>query len=278
MYLYFGDDDMTRAAAYLSGVMTHFDIPYERVDSTQTPPDDLDSTRYDGYILSDYPRKNFKSGRLERLRDAVAEGAGLLMLGGWESYHGRLGEYHDSPLVDVLPVEMAKEDDRCNFAQPIMLFPTMQHPILDGLPWERPPFIGGFNRITPKAAGRTLLSGLVIRFRIVGEDRVADSMNESTVIVGNRIEERLSASLPGGDALFVTLKETFPMLVVGQYGKGRVAAMATDVAPHWIGGFVDWGVKRITQELPDGGFIEVGADYAKFFAQLVRWIGERAGG
>ncbi len=271
MYLYLGDDDMTRAAAYLGGIMTHFDIPFERVDSTQSPPDDLVSTWYDGYILSDYPCKNFNPGQLERIRDAVAEGAGLLMLGGWESFHGRLGEYHNSPLAEVLPVNMADKDDRCNFAQPVMLYPTTNHPILDGLPWDHPPFIGGFNRFASKPNGRTLLSALVIRIRIADEGHVIE---ESACIGNDILEERLSALLPSGDALFVTLKESFPMLVVGRYGKGKVAAMATDVAPHWVGGFVDWGVKRITQNLPDGGFIEVGADYAKFFAQLVRWTGE----
>ena len=66
--------------------------------------------------------------------------------------------------------------------------------------------------------------------------------------------------------------KTYPMLVVGGYGKGRTAALATDVAPHWVGGFVDWGKARITQNLSNGGFVEIGADYAKFFAQLLRWV------
>jgi uncharacterized membrane protein len=31
-----------------------------------------------------------------------------------------------------------------------------------------------------------------------------------------------------------------PILVVGNYGKGRTLAFATDIAPHWGRGFVDW--------------------------------------
>lgn len=65
--------------------------------------------------------------------------------------------------------------------------------------------------------------------------------------------------------------ERFPLLVVGNYGKGNIAALATDVAPHWIGGWVDWGEERIKQQTTGDSFIEAGAGYVKFFAQLVRW-------
>ena len=41
---------------------------------------------------------------------------------------------------------------------------------------------------------------------------------------------------------------------------------------------VDWGQERVFQELPaslgDGLFVEIGAEYAKFFAQLVSWVGK----
>ena len=73
------------------------------------------------------------------------------------------------------------------------------------------------------------------------------------------------------------LLESFPFLVVDDAGAGRVAAFASDVAPHWIGGMVDWGAPRIFQELPkrlgNNLFVEIGCDYAKFFEQLVRWTG-----
>ena len=31
-----------------------------------------------------------------------------------------------------------------------------------------------------------------------------------------------------------------PMMVVNQYGKGRTLAFASDLAPHWGQGFVEW--------------------------------------
>jgi len=48
-----------------------------------------------------------------------------------------------------------------------------------------------------------------------------------------------------------------PFLVVGQHGKGRVAAFASDCSPHWgTPEFVNW------------------KDYGKFWGQLVSWLGD----
>jgi uncharacterized membrane protein len=245
MYLYFGDDDITRAAAYLCGIMTHAGLPFVRIDSTQSPSDTLLQTPCDAFVLSDYPRERFQPGQLEIIRDAVNNGAGLLMIGGWESYHGLLGEYHETILADVLPVTMLHTDDRRNFSQGVILSPVQSHPILDGLPWEMPPFVGGLNEFIAKPDANVLLKGLPLSIRI----------NDDGVVFG--FDEK-----------------TYPMLVVGEYGMGRTAALATDVAPHWVGGFVDWGKIRTTQDLPDGGFVEIGADYVQFFTQLLRWVAE----
>ena len=245
MYLYFGDDDISRAAAYLCGIMTYAHIPFERVDSVQSPTDSLLQKPYNAYIISDYPRDRFLPGQLEMIRDAVRNGAGFLMLGGWESYHGLLGEYHETVLSEVLPVTMLCSDDRRNFSQGVLLSPVVQHPILDGLPWETPPLVGGLNEFTAKPEATILLNGLPL------------------LIQSNNGRREFSIDT-----------KTYPMLVVGKYGKGRTAAFAADVAPHWVGGFVDWGKTRITQDLPNGGFVEIGADYANFFVQLLRWSGQ----
>jgi hypothetical protein len=49
-----------------------------------------------------------------------------------------------------------------------------------------------------------------------------------------------------------------PLLVTGQHGAGRVAAITTDVAPHWVGGFVDWGDARVAAQADGAPAIEVG--------------------
>jgi uncharacterized membrane protein len=113
------------------------------------------------------------------------------------------------------------------------------------LPWHTPPFIGGFNQFTSKPNTEVLLEAV-------------------------RINVQIDDVQSNAEAVF-TAQERFPLLVVGKYGKGNVAALATDVAPHWVGGWVDWGEERITQQTIGNGFIEAGADYMKFFAQLVQW-------
>jgi uncharacterized membrane protein len=275
MYLYLGDDNMTQAASYLCGVMTYAQIPFDRVDSTETPSARFTETPYDAYIISDYPQAQFLPQQLEHIRNAVAQGAGLLMIGGWESFHGQYGEYHCSPLAEVLPVNMLQEDDRHNFAQWAFVLKHHNHPILEGLPWEKPPFIGGLNQLTVKPDANLLLQAVTIDVRVVNEEKAVDCGNDSIFNYINKpVEERLSVSLSGDDAMFLTLTETFPLLVTGQYGKGKTAALATDVAPHWVGGWVDWGKKRITQKLNNGNSIEVGENYVQFFTQLLRWIGK----
>lgn len=259
--LYLGDDDATRAAAYLCGVMTRYGIDFERVDGGTSPADDFQSRAYSLYVLSDYAVSGFKPGDMERIVSSVKEnGSGLLMLGGWESYYGRLGEYQNTPIAEILPVAMKDSDDRENYSSPVLLRPTtLDHPITAGLPWETAPGVGGFNRFEAKSDAQVLLEGY--RTKTTWRSALDDP----------------SAPIDQSDVQ-IELLEKFPFLVVGNAGKGRVAAFASDVAPHWIGGMVDWGTPRVFQELPErlgkDLFVEVGSDYAKFFAQLVRWIGD----
>ena len=273
MILYFGDDDTTRAAAYLAGIMLHYQIPFEHVASTATPSDALLSQDVSAFIISDYPRKQFKDGQLEKIRNAVSHGAGLLMIGGWESFHGQHGEYHNTCLAEVLPVTMQDKDDRRQFCQPLMIRMRRQHPVLGNLSWSRPPCIVGLNSVKTKPDTETILEALRIDIRVVDEDQVADCANDSICYVsGKSIEDRATLSLPSGETLLVSISERFPLLTLGKFGQGRTAAYMSDVAPHWVGNFIDWGRSQTTQQLPDGSSIEVGTDYALFFRQLATWV------
>ncbi len=252
---YLGDDNLNAAAAYLAGIMAHYGISYDYIRSDTVPSPDFLETEYAAYVLSDYPAKNFSPAHWEFMLRNVENGAGLVMLGGWESFHGRLGEYHESPLVPVLPVEMEKMDDRRNFSQSIFMIPAQKHelhPILADLPWETPPGIGGYNAFWPKEDATVLLEG--VRFAMIllksGE---GDELGDFEIV----------------------LEDTMPLLVTGTFGSGNVAALATDVAPHWVGGFVDWGQERVIQEIPGAGFVEVGSDYAKFFRNLLLWAARK---
>jgi uncharacterized membrane protein len=239
---YLGDDTLQGAAGYLAGIMSHFGLRYDHVASTASLDGDFVSRQYALYVVSDYPAAQFRDRQMEHIVRCVDGGSGLVMFGGWESYFGRLGEYNRSPLAEVLPVRMLDRDDRRNAAQPCLVEKVREHPILEGLPWDQPPGIGGYNALSPKPDAQTLL-------RCV----------------------RFSVRSKGGDVEFVR-GESAPLLVIGTSGKGRTAALATDVAPHWVGGLVDWGDRRIAQEIP-GGFVEIGNWYAEFFKNLLMWTG-----
>lgn len=239
---YLGDDHLSGAAVYLAGIMLHYGLAFDHVRSDESPPADFAAQPYALYVVSDYPAARFGAEAMRHVTDRVEQGAGLLMCGGWESYFGRLGEYHRSPLADALPVAMQGSDDRRNQAQPCLVKKAAEHPILAGLPWDEPPGIGGFNAITPKPGTQTLLSSV-----------------------------RFSVRQAEGDFYF-TRGEEAPLLVIGHLGRGRTAALATDVAPHWVGGWVDWGDQRVVQEV-GAGFIDVGNWYARFFRNLLVWTG-----
>jgi len=239
---YLGDGCLQGPASYLGGLMLHHGMTFDYVPSDESPAAGFASEPYALYVVSDYPAAQFGRAAMAHVAARVEQGAGLVMFGGWESYYGRLGEYHASPLAEVLPVAMLQSDDRRNSAQPCLINKTADHPILDGLPWDEPPGIGGFNAIEPKPNAQTVLTS--VRFSV----RRAD-----------------------GEFRF-TQGEESPLLVVGRHGAGRTAALATDVAPHWVGGFVDWGDRRVVQEVA-GDSIEVGNWYAQFFRNLLAWTG-----
>ncbi len=241
--LYAGDTSLVTAASYLAGVLTYQGLGFDYLASDQPVRSVLSGSKYGLYIISDYPVNNWREEDFAVVIEAVRAGAGLLMIGGWESYHGLAGEYHDSALAEVLPVDMLDEDDRVNSSQPWIIEKRSSHPIIEGLPFvENPTYVGGFNRLEKKTGGVEVLS---VR-------RLALSASP---------ERHFSFEVGGSK----------PLLVVGSCGAGRTAAFASDVAPHWVGGFVDWGNRRIVAQAEGSETVEVGSDYARFFVRLVEW-------
>ncbi|MCG3178681.1 MAG: hypothetical protein BIFFINMI_01010 [Phycisphaerae bacterium] len=242
--LYAGDAALNGAAAYLAGLMTHAGLAFDYVASDQPFGAEAAGAGHRLYILSDYPVKNFNftAGQLARLVERVRAGdAGLLMIGGWESFHGAAGEYPGTPVADALPVRMLGRDDRVNCFAPCLVRKSADHAILAGLPLEQPPGVGGFNRVVAGPDARVLLEA-----------------------------ERYTVAVAGDKVTFAPAGRD-PLLVVGQHGRGRVAAFASDVAPHWVGGLVDWGDARVKACAPGAGEIEVGNHYAQLFTRLIRW-------
>ncbi len=249
--LYLGDTFLNEAASYLAGVMHRAGLAFDYVPSDTSALDQLKAGPRKLIILSDYPAAVLPAEGHALIDSAHKNGAGLLMIGGWESYHGQGGDWDGKPAADLLPVVISSEDDRINHDQSAPLRCLAEHPIVAGLPWdEHPPSIGGYSRFAAKPGATTLLE--VVRQRIARD----------------------------GDRFRVVSQIVDPMLVVTEAdrpGSARTACLATDAAPHWVGPLVDWGTTpddpttRVPCQAPDAPPVEVGVHYARFFTQLVKW-------
>ena len=237
--LYCGDATLATGACYLGGVMTHAGIGFDYVPMGERFPEEMLDRGHGLILLSDYPSGNFRGETLRRIAGMVERGTSLLMIGGWESFHGLIGNYQASALAPALPVECLAEDDRLNWCHGLIPEVTSEHPILHGLPWEAPPVVCGCNRVKAKKASTVVLS--LRKLHIEGSSLTRD-------------------------------REALPMLVVGTHGNGRTGAFTTDFAPHWVGGLVDWGPERIRAHAPGGREVEVGSHYVAFIDRLLLWF------
>lgn len=241
--MYLGDTALKEAASYLAGIMSHYRIGFDYRASDERFESALLEAEYRAIVLSDYPSKNFDSRQLEQIASRVREGMGLLMIGGWGSFYGIDGAYAGTVLQEVLPVKMQSSDDRINCSQPCLVEKNCAHPIVEGLPFDTAcASIGGYNRVTTKPEASEVLSA-----------------------------RRFSVRREASGYAFAPFQKAEPLLVVGSFGKGRVVAFTSDVAPHWVGGLVDWGDSRVHACADGAGPVEVGDCYAKLFFQMIRW-------
>ncbi len=173
------------AALRASGI----DVTYlpNHLAANEFPQSEDELSRFDAVLLSDigantlllpddvFVRSKRGANRLVLLRDFVRAGGGLLMVGGYLTFQGiaAKGNYHGSPVEEVLPVLLSAGDDRHEAPEgllPVMVEP--EHPVLSGLAdW---PALLGYNRATlhPEA---TLVASIdgdpLIAVRNVGSGR-----------------------------------------------------------------------------------------------------------
>jgi uncharacterized membrane protein len=229
------------AAIYLAAIIHAEGYDLDYIPSPLPIPLSLDFDNYDLIILSDYPRDQIKDDRLEEICDFVKNGGSFLMIGGWESFTGLNVEYKHSPLEEILPVILLDTDDRRNYDQGIAVTAMDRyHPVCRDLDFDRPGVIGGYNEFLPKASAECVLCGRKIKIS-VADDVITAAADEQKI----------------------------PLLVTDTVGDGKVAALAFDLAPHWVGGFVDWGTGRKHVDF-ETGFIEVGDMYYHFVANLLK--------
>lgn len=167
----------------------------------------LKDKAYDVFIIGDLDssalyKKGSHETNLKALAEQIADGKGLLTLGGYHSFGP--GRYHETPLADVLPIRMDPAE-RQNFGadvrtdlhitRPVKLRPTEPHFLtkLDDSDdpmqaWRRLPPLKGANRF-----------------------------------IG--VKDNASVLLEGDSKEWI--------LVAGNYGRGRVISFAGDTTWNW---------------------------------------------
>ena len=232
--LYAGDSPAGGPANYLLGILGGM-----KADVTHLPPDKilkpaLLRRRFDGIILSDFSAKNVPATSQKIIARQVDEGTGLLMVGGWGSFSGPFGGWRGSLIEKLLPVSCLNRDDRIHLPGGAHLLEKRKHSMFRGLSFKNPPVICGLNRVRPKSPAAVLLTA--------------------------------NANSPDVWGI------EYPLLIIDPNPFKRVAAFATDFAPHWCGGMVDWGTKRLKLPVKNKIEIEVGDRYVRFVSSLIQWL------
>ncbi len=244
--LYAGDSPVGGPANYLLAVLRALRATVRHVPPASMLSPQLLRVRYDAIIVSDFSSQQTPRISQRAILQQVEAGTGLLMIGGWGSFSGPLGHWRGSLLETALPVRCLAHDDRVNFPGGAVVIPRDPHPMFRGLSFARPPSICGLNRVQPKSQSRVVLSARQIR----------------------------TPERPGAKALRITLDpRAYPLLVLDGHSRRRIAALTTDVAPHWCGGLVDWGRRRVTLPVAAGIHVEVGDRYVRFLSCLITWLG-----
>lgn len=182
--------------------------------------DDLQPGQFDVIILGDLHAAALGNDQLDRVADLVAEGTALLTLGGERAYGP--GGYATTPLAKVLPVQMEEAlsrppDEKLSergrapgsddegavlpgqIAGPVTLRVTTPHPI---------------TRIHVDASQSDH-----------GEWANLPAMPGASQFAGVKVAPGVQVLLEDGAAE--------PMMVVGEYGRGRVASLAFDSTWIW---------------------------------------------
>ena len=123
--------------------------------------------------------------------------------------------------------------------------PVARHPLLRSLSFRPLPVICGLNDVRPRAHGLVVLQ--------------AKKLDSHSDLSGRSPHAQLATS-------------GYPLLVIDDDPHKRIAAFATDLAPHWCGGLVDWGTRRVTLPVTKQIHIEVGDRYVQLVSSLLHWL------
>ncbi|MEX0824641.1 MAG: glutamine amidotransferase, partial [Pirellulaceae bacterium] len=164
----------------------------------------LRPNQFDVFIIGDLDADAIGDAQLEQLAERISDGAGLLMLGGFQTLD--VGGYASSPLASVVPIQMdaslrttidQQAPERAMLPGPIRPQVARRHPIT---------ILG--NSTNPQTDWDRLKPFL-------GANRLRD------------------IKVAPGVQVLLESPDQDPLLVVGEYGNGRVAVMAADSTWQW---------------------------------------------
>lgn len=245
MKILFAGENPGGSANYYMAAFNWMKARVTHVPSGQSLPPKLLNQDFDAYIFSDFSKGGLSAEAERKVVERVGNGAGLGMIGGWGSFQGPFGLWRNSRIEQWLPVQCMDSDDRVNYPQgayPVLKNP---HPILGKISLENPPMICGLNRFKARKDAVVVLSAAPVSAKASGK-------------------------------LKLKLQAEVPFLVASSGSRIRASALATDLAPHWCGGFVDWGPKRMKLPVNPRVRVEVGNIYVDFIAGMVRWLAGKA--
>ena len=235
--LYAGDSPIGGPANYLLAILKFLKADVRHLPPSEILKPSLVQKSYDAILLSDFSRSHAPAASQIAISEQVRKGTGLLMIGGWGSFAGPFGGWKGSLVEKLLPVSCLGRDDRVNFPGGAFMIPKTKHPVFRSLSVSDSPVICGLNQIRPKRGA-------------------------SVILTARRI-------LRSGPSLE---KREYPLLVIDADPRKRIAALATDLAPHWCGGLVDWGKKRLRFRVKNKIWVEVGDRYVRFVSSLLKWL------
>ncbi|WP_166828739.1 hypothetical protein [Thalassoroseus pseudoceratinae] len=126
---------------------------------------DQGAENYDAYIIGDVPREVFGDENLQQLADRVRSGAGLLMLGGFNTLGP--GGYAGSALEPLLPVDLRADTDAAHYLEDLPMRPTREgvnHFVMrlgaadSQRAWAKLPALQSGNRLREKNAAVQVLA------------------------------------------------------------------------------------------------------------------------
>lgn len=173
-------------------------------------PSDLGSRflpgKYAVYLLGDLDASAFRDKELAGLAEAVSAGAGLAMLGGFQSFGP--GGYSETPLAKVLPVIMDRFERQ-----------KLDEPIRSQLHWPGP------LRMRPTPIG---LSHFALTLAATAQENQALWGRLPALDGANRFAGKKDGAIVLADA-----GPDKPLLLAQPYGNGRVIAFAADSTWRW---------------------------------------------